>query len=107
MSVQPEQVPGAQTPAPHRLQTAKCIARRSASPVRLWRRTMHALAAAAAAHPALPLLPCRQIAADYADRRPLIIGTLKGAVVFLSDLVRAIEPLPPGLEVSKGRGWMD
>jgi len=55
--------------------------------------------------PAAPA--CRQIAADYADRRPLIIGTLKGAVVFLSDLVRAIEPLPPGLEVSKGRGWMD
>ncbi|PRW44935.1 hypoxanthine phosphoribosyltransferase [Chlorella sorokiniana] len=41
----------------------------------------------------------RQIAADYADRRPLIIGTLKGAVVFLSDLVRAIEPLPSGLEL--------
>ncbi len=55
MSVQPEQVPGAQTPAPHRLQTAKCIARCSASPVCLWRRTMHALPAAAA-HPALPLL---------------------------------------------------
>lgn len=43
--------------------------------------------------------PRRQIAADYADRRPLVIGTLKGAVVFLSDLVRAIDPLPPGLEV--------
>ena len=51
-----------------------------------------------------PAAPCRQIAADYADRRPLIIGTLKGAVVFLSDLVRAVEPLPPGLEVSKGKG---
>ena len=34
-----------------------------------------------------------QIAADYADRSPLLIGILKGAFVFMSDLARAI-PLP-------------
>ncbi|KAI3426264.1 hypothetical protein D9Q98_008639 [Chlorella vulgaris] len=41
----------------------------------------------------------RQIAADYADKRPVVIGTLKGAVVFMADLVRAMEPPPPGLEL--------
>lgn len=55
--------------------------------------------ATAAAHARPPCSPHRQIAVDYAGRRPLIVGTLKGAVVFLSDLVRAIEPLPPGLQV--------
>src|SRR3954466_10104250 len=33
----------------------------------------------------------RQISADYADRDLLLIGVLKGAVFFLSDLMRAIE----------------
>lgn len=79
-----------------------CTARCGWRPVRRWLPPMHALAAAAA-HPPVPLPPRRQIAADYADRRPLIIGTLKGAVLFLSDLVRAIEPLPPGLQV---RAWV-
>lgn len=41
----------------------------------------------------------REIAADYADKQPLVIGTLKGAVVFMSDLVRAMEPTPAGLEL--------
>lgn len=27
------------------------------------------------------------------------MGTLKGAVIFLADLVRAIHPLPPGLQL--------
>src|SRR4051794_14875809 len=32
----------------------------------------------------------KQISADYADRNPLLIGVLKGAVFFLSDLMREI-----------------
>src|ERR687898_861267 len=31
-----------------------------------------------------------QIAADYVDRPPLLIGVLKGAFVFMADLARAI-----------------
>jgi hypoxanthine phosphoribosyltransferase len=34
-----------------------------------------------------------QIAADYEDRDPLLIGVLKGAFVFMADLLRAI-PMP-------------
>lgn len=33
----------------------------------------------------------RQIAADYAGRRPLVIGVLKGAWIFVADLLRALE----------------
>ena len=33
----------------------------------------------------------RQIRADYAGRTPMLIGVLKGAVVFLADLMRAID----------------
>jgi hypoxanthine phosphoribosyltransferase len=32
-----------------------------------------------------------QITADYAGRQPLLLGVLKGAVVFLADLMRAID----------------
>ena len=32
-----------------------------------------------------------EIARDYADRNPLLVGVLKGACIFLSDLVRAID----------------
>ena len=32
-----------------------------------------------------------KIDADYADREPLLIGVLKGAVMFMSDLARALE----------------
>ncbi|TMM14327.1 MAG: hypoxanthine phosphoribosyltransferase [Actinobacteria bacterium] len=32
----------------------------------------------------------RQITADYLDRPPLLVGVLKGAFVFMSDLARAI-----------------
>jgi hypoxanthine phosphoribosyltransferase len=32
-----------------------------------------------------------EISADYADRNPLLVGVLKGAVFFLSDLMRRIE----------------
>ena len=38
-----------------------------------------------------------QIAADYAGRRPLLIGVLKGVAFFLADLARAI-PLPVSLD---------
>jgi hypoxanthine phosphoribosyltransferase len=31
------------------------------------------------------------IDADYADREPLLVGVLKGAVMFMSDLARALE----------------
>lgn len=41
----------------------------------------------------------RQIADDYAGKRPLVVGTLKGAVVFMADLVRAMEPTPQGLQL--------
>lgn len=33
----------------------------------------------------------RQIAADYAGKPPLLVGVLKGAFVFMSDLCRAID----------------
>lgn len=39
----------------------------------------------------------RQIGADYADRPPLLIGTLKGSFFFLADLARALE-LPVTLD---------
>jgi hypoxanthine phosphoribosyltransferase len=32
-----------------------------------------------------------QIDADYADREPLLVGVLKGAVMFMSDLARALD----------------
>lgn len=33
----------------------------------------------------------REISRDYAGREPLLVGVLTGAVVFLADLIRAIE----------------
>ena len=33
----------------------------------------------------------RRIDADYADREPLLVGVLKGAVMFMSDLARALD----------------
>ena len=33
----------------------------------------------------------KQIDADYGDREPLLVGVLKGAVMFMSDLARALE----------------
>ncbi len=38
-----------------------------------------------------------QITKDYAGRNPLLVGVLKGACIFVSDLMRAID-LPIGLE---------
>ena len=34
----------------------------------------------------------KQIDADYADREPLLVGVLKGAVMFMSDLARTMSP---------------
>src|SRR3989442_13817052 len=34
----------------------------------------------------------REITADYTGRPPLLVGVLKGAFVFMSDLSRAIDP---------------
>ncbi len=33
----------------------------------------------------------KEIDADYADREPLLVGVLKGAVMFMSDLARALD----------------
>src|ERR671932_972042 len=33
----------------------------------------------------------KEITADYADRAPLLVGVLKGAFMFMSDLARAID----------------
>jgi hypoxanthine phosphoribosyltransferase len=33
----------------------------------------------------------RQITADYGEREPVLVGVLTGAVIFLSDLIRAID----------------
>ena len=38
-----------------------------------------------------------EIGRDYAGRSPLLVGVLKGAVVFTADLIRAI-PLPTGFD---------
>jgi len=38
-----------------------------------------------------------QITADYADKKPHLVGVLKGAAVFVADLIRAIE-LPASLD---------
>jgi len=42
----------------------------------------------------------RQIAADYADKRPLVLGVLTGAFTFTADLVRGMEPCPAGTQVN-------
>jgi hypoxanthine phosphoribosyltransferase len=39
----------------------------------------------------------KQIDDDYADRKPLLVGVLKGAVMFMSDLARALDR-PSALE---------
>jgi len=38
-----------------------------------------------------------QLAADYADKNPLIISVLKGATVFVADLIRAMD-IPLGID---------
>ncbi len=41
----------------------------------------------------------RRIAADFAGKRPLVLGVLKGCFMFFSDLCKAIDPVPDGCEV--------
>ncbi|CAL8468800.1 g8341 [Coccomyxa elongata] len=41
----------------------------------------------------------RELAKDYQDKEPVIIGTLNGAFVFMADLVRAIDPPPDGMQM--------
>ncbi|KAG2424417.1 hypothetical protein HXX76_014470 [Chlamydomonas incerta] len=41
----------------------------------------------------------RLVGTDYSDRELLVLGVLKGAFAFTSDLVRHIYPYPPSLEV--------
>ena len=38
-----------------------------------------------------------QITKDYSDKTPIVIGVLKGSVIFLSDLIRSID-LPISLD---------
>ncbi|KAG1676912.1 hypothetical protein FOA52_014788 [Chlamydomonas sp. UWO 241] len=40
-----------------------------------------------------------RVAADYGDKRPVIMPILKGGFVTAADLVRSIHPVPDGLEV--------
>lgn len=40
-----------------------------------------------------------RLAQEYADLRPLVLVTLSGATLFASDLVRAMQPTPPGLQL--------
>ncbi|GMH42645.1 hypothetical protein BSKO_10564 [Bryopsis sp. KO-2023] len=42
----------------------------------------------------------RKLALDYADRKPLVMGTLTGAFIFTADLVRAMEPCPLDMDVT-------
>lgn len=42
----------------------------------------------------------KQLAAEYADKTPIVLGILKGSFVFTSDLVRAMVPCPKGLTLN-------
>merc|ERR1712130_903339 len=41
----------------------------------------------------------QQLATDCRDERPLLLAALSGASIFLSDLARAITPVPEGLHL--------
>lgn len=41
----------------------------------------------------------RQLAAEYHDKQPVVLGVLKGAFVFTADLVRSMQPVPDGLYI--------
>jgi len=45
-----------------------------------------------------------QISEDYADKRPLLVGVLKGCFVFLADLVREIS-IPVELDFVRARSY--
>jgi hypoxanthine phosphoribosyltransferase len=40
-----------------------------------------------------------ELARDYAEKRPIILATLKGSVIFMSDLLRCMTPTPKGLQI--------
>src|SRR3954452_2100925 len=40
----------------------------------------------------------KQIEADYADREVLLVGVLKGAVMVMADLARALTTIPVSME---------
>lgn len=40
-----------------------------------------------------------QLASEYADKEPLILGALTGAFTFTADLARAMSPLPHGMNI--------
>lgn len=39
------------------------------------------------------------IAADYATKEPLLVGTLSGSYMFLAELSKRVQPLPRGLQI--------
>ena len=41
----------------------------------------------------------KELTADYAGKDPIIVGVLKGVVVFYADMIREINPLPDGFYV--------
>ena len=41
----------------------------------------------------------RQLALDYREKAPLVVSTLKGSVLFFSDLVRSMMPVPDGMRL--------
>jgi len=41
----------------------------------------------------------RQVALDYRDKAPLVVSTLKGSVLFFSDIVRCMTPVPDGMRL--------
>jgi len=41
----------------------------------------------------------RQLAEEYAEKRPLLLGALTGAFTFTADLARAMTPVPTGMSV--------
>jgi len=49
--------------------------------------------------PSEPETPCRQLARECKDDRPLLLAALSGASIFLSDLARSMTPVPDGLHL--------
>lgn len=41
----------------------------------------------------------RELAEEYKDKKPVVLGVLKGCFVFTADLVRALQPVPNGLYI--------
>ena len=41
----------------------------------------------------------RRLALDYRDKAPLVVSTLKGSVLFFSDVVRCMTPVPDGMRL--------